>query len=243
MILLIEKTADAAAQRAADHIAAAVRGTSRFRLGAAAGRTFEPVYARLAALRDDLSSLQIVQLDEYIGIPRSHPAAFRNVLQRDLVEALALEAGSAALLDPSAIDPKAEIDAHARSARGGGGVDLQLLGLGLNGHLAFNEPGASPEASSRIAALTPETRQAAAPKFAPLAAPRRGMTLDMQDILSARALLLVVLGSEKAAVLATVLQGPETTEIPATFLRRHPAVTVVADAAAASAIKAVRVTG
>ncbi len=213
-------------------------------LGLATGRTMGPIYAalarRLAQLDQPLAaavrgSWCSFNLDEYVGLaPRDH-ASFAATMTRQLVGPLGLAPGQVRLPDGRATDPGLEARRYAEGVRRAGGIGLQLLGLGLNGHVGFNEPPSDAAVPCRCVALSARTRAQNAEAFGgdPDAVPRRAITLGLAEILAARRVLLVVTGTEKAAILHRALREPPTPELPASWLQRHPALTVIADAAAA----------
>ena len=133
-----------------------------------------------------------------------------------------------------ALDPDAEARRYGALLTAAGGIGLQLLGLGLNGHVGFNEPPCAADATTRMVALCPTTRRQNAAAFGgdPAAVPAQAITLGLAEILAAEWILLVVTGAAKAPVLARLLHEPPSPELPASWLRGHPAVTLVADRAA-----------
>ena len=212
-------------------------------LGLATGRTMEPVYASLArrlgrlepalaaSVRDTWSSFN---LDEYVGLAPQDPASFAATMARQLVEPLGLAPERVRLPDGQAADPEAEARRYGAAVAAVGGIGLQLLGLGLNGHVGFNEPPSDPEMACRCVVLSGHTRRQNAAGFGgdPGAVPRQAITLGLAEILSARRVVLVVTGAEKAAILRRTLEKPPTAELPASWLQHHPDLTVIADAEA-----------
>ncbi len=212
-------------------------------LGLATGRTMAPVYAamarqlsrwepaRAAAVRRTWSSFN---LDEYVGLPGGDPRSFSSTMARELVAPLGLAPGRVQLPDGLAPDPAAEARRYGAAVRQAGGIGLQLLGLGLNGHVGFNEPPCPAEAPCRCVTLSPTTRRQNAAGFGgdPEAVPRLAITLGLAEILTAERLLLVVTGAEKAGVLRRTLEEPPTPDLPASWLQGHPGLTVIADKAA-----------
>jgi len=212
-------------------------------LGLATGRTMEPVYAALvrrlsqlpdserARLRDGWLSFN---LDEYVGLPKGDPRSFRAAMQRQLAAPLGLDGDHLRLPDGQAADPQAEATRYSAGLQAAGGIGLQLLGLGLNGHVGFNEPPCGPEVTCRCLRLSEATRQANADAFGgqPAAVPERAITLGLREILAAERILLVVTGAAKAAVLRRLLQEPASEQLPASWLRLHPDVTLLVDRAA-----------
>ena len=216
-------------------------------LGLATGRTMEPVYAalrvRLLALDPaERESLLVpwrsFNLDEYVGLAADHPGSFAAFMHQQLGDPLALAAQCLQLPDGAAADPDQEARRYAAALEAAGGIDLQLLGLGGNGHVGFNEPPCGPEEPCRCLALSAATRQQNAAAFGgdSDAVPPRAITLGTVEILAARELLLVVTGEAKAEILRRTLLEPPCPEVPASWLQRHPRLQVVVDRAAAAAI-------
>lgn len=218
-------------------------------LGLATGRTMEPVYGALARRFNALGAADqsrlrrewlSFNLDEYVGLPAGDPHAFAAFMATHLVGPLGLGAGRVLLPDGLAADPAAEARSYAARLAAAGGLGLQLLGLGLNGHVGFNEPPCSAEAACRCVELSASTRAANASAFGgdPAAVPGQAITLGLVEILQARQLLLVVTGAAKGPVLRRLLQEPPHADLPASWLRGHGAVTLLVDGPAASAAAA-----
>ena len=185
-------------------------------LGLATGRTMEPVYAalrsRILALAPAereplLARWRSFNLDEYVGLAADHPASFAAFMRQQVGDPLSLAAQCLQLPDGVAADPDQEARRYAAALEAAGGLDLQLLGLGGNGHVGFNEPPCGPEAPCRCLELSAATRRQNAAAFGgdPEAVPPRAITLGTAEILAARELLLVVTGEAKA--LANTLAG------------------------------------
>jgi glucosamine-6-phosphate deaminase len=160
-------------------------------------------------------------------------------MQRQLAGPLQIERGSLAIPHGLALDADAEARRYSAAVVAAGGVDLQLLGLGSNGHVGFNEPPCSEAEPCRCLTLSPATRQQNAEAFGgdPAAVPARAITLGTAEILAARRLLLVVTGAAKAGILRRALLEPPCPEVPASWLQRHPHMEVVVDQAAAAQLK------
>ncbi len=243
--LLVEADAAAVAAVVAQRLEQALRRGAV--LGLATGRTMEPVYAalrsRLLALppaeREPLlAGWRSFNLDEYVGLAADHPGAFAAFMRQQLGAPLALAAQCLQLPDGVAADPDQEARRYAAALEAAGGIDLQLLGLGSNGHVGFNEPPCGPEAPCRCLELSAATRRQNAAGFGgdPAAVPPRAITLGTAEILAARELLLVVTGEAKAEILRRTLLEPPCPEVPASWLQRHPRLQVVVDRAAAAAL-------
>lgn len=209
-------------------------------LGVATGSSPEPVYTALARRVEqeglDLSHVEVVALDEYLGLPPGHPESYAQVVDRTVRVPLRLDPRRVRVPDALAPDPQAAARAHDEVVRTHAGADIQLLGLGHNGHIAFNEPGAPLTSRTRVVELSASTRQANARFFGgdPAAVPDRAITQGVATILSARRLLLVATGSGKARAVASALAGPVTPDCPGSALQRHPHLTVLLDPGAAA---------
>ena len=230
---------EAVGRLAAELVANRLAARPALRMLLPTGQTPQSMYA---ALRERASSepafaagATVLQLDEYAGAASDAPWSFAATLRRELagvpLRALATIDGAAADLDAEARRHEAEL---ARSP-----LDLAVLGLGRNGHVAFDEPGSGLDAGVREVALAASTREDAAAALAPLPAPQRGITTGIGTLLACRELLLLVTGAHKARVLRDVLELPPSPERPASLLRAHPRLTVVCDPAAASALHGV----
>jgi glucosamine-6-phosphate deaminase len=226
---------NALAARAADIICALVHEKPAAVLGLPTGSTPVPTYVELARREDartcDLRHATAFAVDEFLDGERTTPgtnsAFFRQYLRVGL--------HAVHVPNPGAADPETHIAAYAEAIRRSGGMDLCVLGVGVNGHVAFNEPGSLRDSRARVVALTPETRQAHAAGFGSLdAVPRRGVTLGVADILEARRLLVLAAGATKAAIVARALEGAVSDEVPASFLRDRADATWLLDEAAAS---------
>ncbi len=227
-----------------EQVAARLLAERRFRpeqpLGLATGRTMEPVYASLVrqlALLPEAEQERLRErwlsfnLDEYVGVPPGTAGSFRRVMQEQLVRPLGLDPERVRLPDGLAADPDAEARRYGEELAAAGGIGLQLLGLGLNGHVGFNEPPCEADVACRCVPLCATTRQANASGFGgdPGAVPRRAITLGLREILAARSILLVVTGTSKAGILRRLLSTSPSPQLPASWLRHHPDVTVFAD--------------
>ena len=244
MRVVIESSAQAAADRVAQTLADSVRSNPHCVLGLATGRTVEPVYARLAALHRDqglsLRSVTAFNLDEYVGASRDDAWSFYRFTFRHLVEPTDLPAASLHVPDGAAPDIFAEAERYDATIREAGGIDLQLLGLGQNGHIGFNEPGSSLGSATRAKALTEETLRANQADLPGLGRdlPEAAITVGLGTILSARSCLLLAVGAAKAGAVAALVEGPVTARVPASVLQHHPNATVVLDAAGAAGLEA-----
>jgi len=233
--IFVVPTASATGSVAAGILAAVVRSKPDAVLGLATGSSPLPIYKALAEHSVEMGAVRGFALDEYVGLPAGHPESYAEVIRREVTVRLGLDAAKVAVPDGGAPDPRqAAADYDAAIARAGG-IDVQILGIGHNGHIAFNEPGSALDSRTRVEVLTERTRQANARYFASLDdVPTQCITQGLGTIMEARHLLLVVSGADKAEILAAALQGPVSADCPASILQRHAHVTVVADEAAAA---------
>lgn len=212
-------------------------------VGLATGGTPQPVYEELIRRRTAaaarLANLRLCQLDEYVALPDRHPASYRQVLRTEVLAPLGL--GDDALLSPdgTATDLRAECTAYEQRLDDLGGVDLQLLGIGSDGHIGFNEPTSSLASRTRVKTLTAQTRKDNARFFDddPDAVPHHVLTQGIGTILRARHLVLLAWGTGKAEAVAAAVEGPLAAMNPASALQLHPHATVIVDAAAAGRLR------
>jgi len=240
MRLIVTADADDVGREALQVVAALVAARPRAVLGLAAGATPLGLYRRLVEAQRagtlDLAGITAIGLDDYLGLPPGHSAACRTCLERNLLEPLALPRAQRRLLGGGAADDPARLCAeHERAIVAAGGIDLQILGIGVNGHIGFNEPGAALDGRTHRVSLAASTREVNRKDFAAgEAVPKDAVTMGIGTILEARRILLLASGAAKAAALAAALEGPVTAMLPASALQRHPDLTVVADRAAAA---------
>lgn len=210
-------------------------------LGVATGSSPSGVYVELArrqaAGEIDLRNATAFALDEYVGLPDGDPHSYRTVVDEQVVVPLGLDPARVHVPHGSAADLAAEAASYEQRIREAGGVDVQILGLGRNGHIAFNEPGSALDSRTREAALAPETIADNARFFDSAdEVPRRCLTQGVGTILDARRIVLVAQGEAKADALAHALEDTVSSAWPATALQQHGDVVVIVDAAAASAL-------
>lgn len=238
---IVEAGPEAASKTAADRIAAQVLNKPDCVLGLATGGTPVQTYQRLIEMNAsgdiDFGRVTSFNLDEYIGLDRNHPQSYRVFMNTHLFDHINIDPRRTFVPDGCAADiPKhcAEYETMIRSA---GGIDLQLLGLGHNGHIAFNEPGSPAISRTRQVDLTAETIEKNARFFETINdVPRHAITMGIATILESKHILLLALGEGKSLAVKEMLQGPITESHPASLLRHHERVTVVLDEAAAAEI-------
>jgi glucosamine-6-phosphate deaminase len=240
--VVILPDADAVARAAADRVAAVVRRRADAVLGLATGSSPTGIYAelarRVAAEELDLSAVTAFALDEYVGLPAGHPESYAAVLDRLVVRPLGLRPERVHVPDGRAADLEAAAEEYDRAIAAAGGIDLQLLGIGANGHIGFNEPTSSFASRTRIKTLAPRTRADNARFFAsPDEVPTHCLTQGLGTILEAGRLLLVAQGEAKADAVAAAVEGPLAAVCPASALQLHPRATVLVDEAAGSRLR------
>ncbi|MEB3175992.1 MAG: glucosamine-6-phosphate deaminase [Synechococcus sp.] len=212
-------------------------------LGLATGRTMEPLYLALVARLlawppEQLAALQrswlSFNLDDYVGLSWGDPAGYRHYMRQRLADPLGLSDDQLRLPDGHTTDPAAAAQAYGEALAAAGDVGVQLLGLGSNGHVGFNEPPCGADAICRVVELSPATRQQNAELFGGAAenVPARAITLGLREILAAEEIHLVVTGAAKAGILQRLLDSCPDPGLPASWLRQHPRVWIWADAAA-----------
>ena len=182
----------------------------------------------------DFSKATAFNLDEYLGLPPHHPQSFRSYMRKHFWDHVNLRPESRYIPSSSPKNPEAECSRYEQLIESYGGLDLAVLGIGENGHIAFNEPGTPFESLTHVARLSPETRAREASRFGGLdKVPTHAITMGIKTIMHAREILLLASGEEKADALSRSLKGPVTPEIPASILQLHPNLTVIADSSAA----------
>jgi glucosamine-6-phosphate deaminase len=211
-------------------------------LGLATGSSPLAVYRDLArrhaAAGLSVAGVVAFLLDEYVGLPAGHPQSYRSFIARELEAHLDFASGAIRGPNVHADDLLAACDAYEAAIRAAGGVDVQLLGIGTDGHIGFNEPGSSLASRTRIKTLTDQTRKDNARFFAALdEVPRHVVTQGVGTILDARHLVLLAFGSTKAEAVQAAVEGPVMAMVPASALQLHPHATVVVDEAAASRLR------
>jgi glucosamine-6-phosphate deaminase len=219
----------------------ALRAKPDLVLGLATGRTMEPVYARLIELHRhaglDFSRCTTFNLDEYVGVAPDDPRSYRHTMQRLLFDHVNVRPGATHLPDGMAADVARTCADYEAAIEAAGGVDLQLLGIGSDGHIGFNEPLSSFSSKTREKCLTPDTvRQNAGLCGGEDRVPRRALTMGVGTILASRRAVMLVTGKAKAELLARVVEGPITAMLSGCALHFHRDCIVVADADAASAL-------
>ncbi len=237
MEVIILPTREQATMLTARLIAKALRQKPSLVLGLATGRTMERLYSLLGTMHReeglDFSLCRTFNLDEYIGLPPDSPYSYRYYMNEHLFKRINIDLRNTHLPDGMAADLEAACRQYEMQIAECGGIDLQLLGLGSDGHIGFNEPLSALRSRTRQKALTPETiRQNASLCGGEQNVPRRALTMGVGTILDAKRCLMLVTGSTKADILAKAVEGPITSMVTASALQLHPSCRVIVDAEA-----------
>lgn len=238
MQVIIQDSREQAVSLAAAVIADQLKRKPNSVLGLATGRTMERLYAKLVELHRcnglDFSLAVTFNLDEYVGLPPEHKNAYRYYMNHHLFRQVNIDLRNTHLPDGMAADPEEAGVRYEALIDDVGGIDLQLLSIGVSGHIGFNEPLSAMFSRTRMKALTLATLRQNGPLFDhPEEMPRFAVTMGVGTILEASRCLLLVTGETKAEVLAKAVEGPVTSMISATALQLHPDCTVIVDAEAA----------
>jgi glucosamine-6-phosphate deaminase len=212
-------------------------------LGLPTGRTplafYRELRERSGGDRIPWSGVRAFNLDEFVGVDRTHPGAYHAYMCRELFDHVSIDPANIHIPDGRAEDLKAECRRYEAAIADAGGIDLQILGIGTNGHIGFNEPADGLCAHTHIAELEHKTRESNAPLFGGdwQAVPERAISMGMATILGARNVVLMATGAKKADAVYGLVEGLITPRLPASFLQVHPRVTVMLDEKAALRLK------
>ena len=229
----------AAARALAGRTADALAANPALVLGLPTGRTSVRLYNELVSLashgKADFSRARSFNLDEFLGIEPTHPGSYRTFMDHHLFSHVGIPPERINFLNGAAADPEAECARYEQAIADAGGIDLQILGIGTNGHIGFNEPARELKARTHRVRLKPETRHSNAALFGgdPDAVPQEALSMGMATILQARSIVLLATGRSKAGCVERAVNGPITTRLPASFLQLHHDVQIVVDQATA----------
>ena len=242
MRVIIEPTNEQGSAWAAAHIARRInehaKSTDRpFVLGLPTGSTPLGTYRKLIEMckagQVSFANVITFNMDEYVGIPKDHPESYHSFMWNNFFSHIDIKPENTHVLNGLAKDPNAECAAYNKLIAELGGIDLQLLGMGHNGHIAFNEPGDDFGLETHVVDLTESTIEANKRFFESRdEVPRHALSMGIKNIMNARRILMVVSGEEKADIVCKAFTGPVTKEVPASVLQLHPDVTLVGDKAA-----------
>ncbi|WP_196778438.1 glucosamine-6-phosphate deaminase [Thalassorhabdomicrobium marinisediminis] len=202
----------------------------------ATGRSPIALYEQLAKLRRrgqvDTDTVKVFQLDTYLGIPEDDPRSLWRWMEEAFLRPLDIGNDRAGKFDAMTQDVTAECRRYDGAIAASGGLGLAVLGLGPNGHVAFNEPPSGADAPTRAVTLTADSLNSNAGYWDGLDVPKQGLTLGMAPLLAARKVIFVVTGAHKHAILRKTIEGPVTPDVPASLFQDHPDALVLADRAA-----------
>jgi glucosamine-6-phosphate deaminase len=222
---------DALSDRAADMFLSAIRRDPRIVLGLPTGRTpvrmYERVVAACARQYHCFREVVTFNLDEYAGIERTNPGSYYAFMKQHLFDFTDIDPSNAHIPNGAAPDVDGECKRYEHDIATAGGIDLTFLGLGSNGHIGFNEPGASFDSRTRVVTLTESTRAANAALFPNRQVPTHAITMGIATILESKSIVLLASGEKKRAAIERLRNGEISEEFPASALWRHPDVTVL----------------
>ena len=238
MNLIVVDTPEEAGVKAADVFAAVIREKPDCVLGLATGSTPLPLYRELVkreqAKQLSFAQVRTVNLDEYKGLSSDHPQSYRRFMQEHLFDHISIKPENTCVPDGSTKDPVAMCKAYEEQITQWGGIDLQLLSIGHDGHIGFNEPDATFAMCTHEVQLTEMTRKANQRFFSSLdQVPAAAFTMGVGTIMKAKKIVLLITGADKADITYRALRGAVTPEIPASILQFHPDLVVICDRAAA----------
>ena len=242
MLVIIKDDYQAISLEAARLVANRMHKKPNLVLGLATGSTPLGLYGELIRMHRleglDFSKVTSFNLDEYVGLRPEHPQSYRFFMRQNLFDHVNLDPRFTHVPDGMATDIEDHCLWYEQRILAAGGLDLQILGIGANGHIAFNEPGSSLGSRTRVKTLTGTTREANARFFgADEDVPRYALTMGVGTIMEARELLLVASGEGKAHAIAASVEGPITAMVPASIVQMHARAFLVIDRAAAAGLK------
>ena len=238
MLLNIYPDYKTLADQVANEIIAAVRNKAGATLCLAAGDTPRHAYAAVAEKATaggvDFSRCTFIGLDEWLGIAPSNEGSCHYFLDRNLFTPLGIKPSQVHLFDALSANPESECRKMDDIIRGRGGIDLIIVGVGMNGHIGFNEPGVPVQRYSHVADLDATTTSVGQKYFPEKTSLHKGITLGLQHFLESRTAILMASGSKKAEVIKNALEGPVTPSMPASIVQKHPRARVMLDEEAAA---------
>ncbi|RLI24585.1 glucosamine-6-phosphate deaminase [Candidatus Bathyarchaeota archaeon] len=239
MKVLIVKNYEELSLETALRIAEAVRSKPDIVLGLATGGTPLGCYRELIRMHREeglsFSKVTTFNLDEYVGLPPSHPQSYHYYMFHNLFDHVDVRRENVHIPDGMAEDLDEECRRYEEAIKEAGGIDLQLLGIGRNGHIGFNEPGSPFDSRTRVVKLSEQTRKDNARFFNSIdEVPTHAITMGIGTIMEARRIILIASGEAKAEAIAKAVKGPKTVDVPASALQDHPDCLFIIDKEAAS---------
>lgn len=235
---IIVDTPEEIAKKAAQRYVEILKAQPDAVLGFATGSTPLGLYGELVRLYEagkiSFKDVTSFNLDEYVGLDPTHPQSYRYFMEDNLFNHIDIDLAKTHV--PSGLDTSDEaLAGYDEAIAAAGGVELQLLGIGINGHIGFNEPGTPLESLTHVVTLTESTREANKRFFASLdEVPTQAATMGVKTVMNARGIMMIALGENKADAIRATVCGPVTAEVPASVLQLHPNVELYLDEAAAS---------
>ena len=238
MKLIIVQNYQELSIEAANLVTQAVKDNPRLVLGLATGSTPEGMYRELVSRYKegliDFAQAVTFNLDEYLGLAPGHRQSYHYYMQTKFISQVNLKPENVHIPSGLAADPALECSSYERKINQAGGIDLQVLGVGPNGHIGFNEPADALTMPTHLAELTHDTIRANSRFFAGLEeVPKKALTMGMGAIMAARQIVLLAAGFNKAYAVQNLVSGALTTAVPVSILKLHPALTVITDFEAA----------
>jgi len=219
----VVETYDAMSIRAADAVIEAIRANPVGAITVPTGSTpvgmYKELVRKIVAGEADFSQVQIFCLDDYLGQTPSDAASLTKLLIREFLEPGQIPDANVHYIPTTASDPHAAAEAYEREIHEAGGLDLAVVGLGPNGHIAFNEPGSGPDARTRVIDLTQESRDQNAAYYDGASIPEQAITMGLGTILAARRIVMIVSGAAKAGIVRATLEEPMSSNVPGSWLR------------------------
>ena len=239
MIIITVQNYSELSIKAADSVASEIVNNGRTVLGMATGSTPEGMYAELVKRFKsgmiDFRDVVSFNLDEYLSLPPDHKQSYHYYMKNKFLKHINIRTENVNLLSGSARNPELECSSYDAKIKDAGGIDLQVLGIGSNGHIGFNEPADTLSVNTHLVELSPDTVQDNSRFFGTAEQiPERAITMGMGSIMSAKKIVLLASGTGKARAIKNMSGGKVTTKVPASLLQLHRDVTVIVDHAAAS---------
>lgn len=241
MLVIVKDDYEGVSREAGRLVASRIRRRPSVVLGLATGSTPLGLYRELIRLHGeeglDFSKVTTFNLDEYVGLPPDHTQSYHHFMEESLFRHINADPRFIHIPNGMAMEVEAHCDWYEAEIRRAGGIDLQVLGIGANGHIAFNEPGSSLGSRTRVKTLSRQTREDNARFFGSFdAVPRHALTMGIGTIMEARDLLLIASGESKAEAVRAACEGPVTAMVPASMIQMHRNAYVIVDRAAASGL-------
>lgn len=239
MRVCVEKNYGQMSRRVAQIVGQTIAANPKAVLGLATGQTPEGCYAELVRMhREEGLDFRLVTTfnsDEYVGLAPSHPQSYHSYMSDKLFNHVNIDKNRTHIPDGLAPRPREFCEAYERLIRSSGGIDLQLLGIGRNGHIGFNEPGSPFDSRTRVVDLSEETRKDNSRFFGSISkVPRQAITMGLATIMEVRSIVLMASGVNKGWAVERAVNGPVTVEVPASILQRHQDCIFLVDEQAAS---------